>query len=52
MGGVFANGPGDQGSVPGWVIQKTQKWYLMPPRLILNIIRYGSSVSGAIPGKE
>ena len=26
---VFANGPGDLGSIPGRVIPKTQKWYLM-----------------------
>ena len=28
MGGVFANGPVDQGSTPGWVIPKTQKLVL------------------------
>ena len=28
MGRVFANGPGDQGSIPGWVIPKTQKMAL------------------------
>ena len=27
---VFANGPGDLGSIPGWVIQKTQKMVLDP----------------------
>ena len=36
---VFANGLGDQGSIPGQVIPKTQKWYLMLPCLTLNIIR-------------
>ena len=25
---VFANGPGDMGSIPGWVIPKTQKMVL------------------------
>ena len=25
MSRVFANGPGDRGSIPGWVIPKTQK---------------------------
>ena len=25
MSRVFTNGPGDQGSIPGWVIPKTQK---------------------------
>ena len=43
---------GDQGSIPGQVIPKTQKWYLMPPCLTLNIISYGSRVNGAIQGKE
>ena len=28
---VFANDPRDRGSIPGRVIPKTQKWYLMPP---------------------
>ena len=41
---VFANGSGDLGSIPGRVIPKTQKWYLMPPCLTLSIIRYGSRV--------
>ena len=41
---VFANGPGDLGSIPGRVTPKTQKWFLMPPCLILSIIRYGSRV--------
>ena len=30
---VFANGPGELGSIPGRDIPKTQKWYLMPPCL-------------------
>ena len=41
---VFINGPEDQGSITGRVVPKTQKWYLMPPCLILSIIRYGSRV--------
>ena len=41
---VFANGPGDLGSIPAQVIPKTQKWYLMLPCLTLSIIRYGSRV--------
>ena len=41
---VFANGPGDLGSIPGPVIPKTPKWYLMPPCLTLSIIRFGSRV--------
>ena len=40
MSRVFANGPGDRGSIP--VIPKTQKWYLMPAYLTFSIIRYGS----------
>ena len=28
MSRVFTNGPGDQGSIPGWVIPKTQKMAL------------------------
>ena len=31
---------GDRGSIPGRVIPKTQKWYLMPPCLTFSIIRY------------
>ena len=49
---MFSNGPGDWGSIPGGVITKTQKWYLMPLCLTLSIIKYGSRISGAIQGKE
>ena len=31
--------------------QILKKWYLMPPCLTLNIIRYGTKVSGAIQEK-
>ena len=48
---VLAHGPKEQGSIPGWVIPKNQKWYLMPPCLILNIIRYGSRIKWSNPGK-
>ena len=48
---VFANGPGDLGSIPGWVIPKTQKLYLMPPYLTLNIIKCGSRVKWSNPRK-
>ena len=48
---VFANGSGDPGSIPGQVIPKTQKWYLMPPCLTLSIIRYVSRVKWSNPGK-
>ena len=33
MNKVFANGPGDRGSIPGRVIPRTQKWYLIHPSL-------------------
>ena len=39
MSKAFGNGLGDWGSIPGWVIPKTQKWYLMQPCLRLSIIR-------------
>ena len=39
MNRVFANGPEDQGSIPGQVIPKTLKWYLMPFCLTLSTIR-------------
>ena len=48
---VFANGPGDLGSIPGRVIPKTQKWYLRPPCLTFSIIRYGSRVKWSNPVK-
>ena len=51
MVGLFANGPGDWGSIPGRVISKTQKMVL-DVSLLSSIIRYGSMVSGAIQGKE
>ena len=46
---VFANSPGDRGSIPGRVKPKTQKWYLMFPWLILSIVRYGSRVKWSNP---
>ena len=48
---VFANGLGDQGSIPGQVIPKTQKWYLVKPCLTLRIIRYGPRVKWSNLGK-
>ena len=47
----FTNGLGDRGSIPGQVIPKTQKWYLMPPCLTLSIIRYRLRVKSSNPGK-
>ena len=35
---VFANDPGDPGSIQGPVIRKTQKWYLMSLCLTFSII--------------
>ena len=44
---MFANGPGDLGSIPGQVIPKTQKMVLDASLLI----RYGSRVKWSNPGK-
>ena len=48
---VFANVPGDRGSIPGRVIPKTLKWYLIPPCLTLSIRRYVSRVKWSNQGK-
>ena len=48
---VFVNGPEDRGSIPGRVIPKTKKWYLMPPCLTLSIMKYRSRVKWSNPGK-
>ena len=50
VGRVFANGPGDLGSIPGRIIPKTLKWYLIPPCLTLSNIRYVSRVKWSNPG--
>ena len=47
---VFANGLGNQCSIPGQVIPKIQKWYFVRPCLTLSIIRYGSRVKWSNPG--
>ncbi len=44
MARVLANGLGVVASIPGRVIPKTQKLYLMLPCLTLSIIRYASRV--------
>ena len=44
---VFADDPGDRSSIPGRVIPKTQKWYLIPPC----IVRYRSRVKWSNLGK-
>ena len=36
---AITNGLGDRGSIPGWVIPKTQKWYLMPHCWTVSIIK-------------
>ena len=47
---MSANVPEDWNSISGRVKPKTQKRYLTPPFLTLNIIRFGSS--RAIQGKK
>ena len=49
---VFANGPGDQGSIPGWVIPKTQKWYLIAPLLNTQHYKVWIRLKWSSPGKE
>ena len=49
---MFANGPGDMGSIPDRVLPKTKKMVSMPSWLALSIIWYGSRVSGTIQGKK
>ena len=41
---VFANGPGDQGPIPGRVIPKTQK--IVPDSALLNTQHYKVSIKG------
>ena len=48
---LIANGPGDQGSIPGCVISTTLKLYLIPLCLTLSNIRYVSRVKWSNPGK-
>ena len=49
MSRVLANGPANRSSIPGRVIPKTQKWYLMTPCLTLSIMRQGSRVKWSNP---
>ena len=51
VGRMFTNGPGDLGSIPGRVIPKTLKWYLISPYLTLCNIRYVSTVKQSSKGK-
>ena len=49
MSGVFTNGPGDQDSIPGWVIPKTQK--MVFGAALLNTQPYSVLVKGtSFPG--
>ena len=43
---VFANGQGDQGSIPGWVILKTQKMVLVIS--LLNTQHYKVWIKGQV----
>ena len=46
MSRVFANGPGDQASIPGWVIPKTQKMVL--DAALLSTQHYKVSIKGKV----
>ena len=48
---VFANGPGDLGSIPAPVIPKTQKMVLDASLLNIRIIRQASRVKWSNPGE-
>ena len=49
MSWVFANGPGDRGSIPGRVLPKTQKMVL--DVVLLNTEHYKVRVKGTNPRK-
>ena len=46
MSSVFANGPGDQGSIPGRVIPKTEK--MVFDDAVLNIQHYKVRIKGKV----
>ena len=46
VGRVFAKGPGDQGSIPGWVIPKTYKMVL--DTSLLNTQHYKVRIKGKV----
>ena len=52
MSRVFTNGPGDRGSIPSWVIPKTQKMVL--DAALLNTQHYKVRIKGKVEqsGKE
>ena len=43
---VFANGPGDQGSIPGWAIPRTQKMVL--DATLLNMQHHKVQIKGKV----
>ena len=47
VGSVFTNGPGDQGSIPGWVIPKTLKKMVLDTSL-LNTQHYKVRIKGKV----
>ena len=49
---VFANRRSGWGSIPGLLIPKTQKYYLIPACLTHNFMRYGSRISRITQEKE
>ena len=51
VGRVFANGPGDLGSIQVTSYQRLLEWYLIPPGLTLTNIRYVSRGKWSNPGK-
>ena len=52
MSRLLGNSPGDQGSIPGRVIPKTQNMVRDAAILTLSTIRWGSRVKWSNPGME
>ena len=46
MSRMFANSPGDRGSIPGWVIPKTQK--MVHDATLLNTQHYKVRIKGKV----
>ena len=46
MSSVFANGPGDRSSIPGWVMPKTQKMVI--DTALLNTQHYKVRIKGKV----
>ena len=51
VGRVFANGPGDRGSIPSRIIPNTLRKMVHDTALTLSNIRYVSRVKWSNPGK-